>query len=130
MQRLVDSTLYTFSLQVAVLPCNFKCQDDLLSRGLRVAQHTISNKALQRVLDFMMSACVQLAVETVYLEVTLQLVSKTSSSLSSSQAKALEDLIFDWVLHAEKFVDSRFLDLMKARAKVKVHARSAWPHHK
>ena len=61
---------------------------------------------------------VQLAVETVYLEVTLQLVSKTSSSLSSSQAKALEDLVFDWVLHAEKFVDSRFLDLMKARAKV------------
>ena len=60
----------------------------------------------------------QLAVETVYLEVTLQLVSKTSSSLSSSQAKALEDLVFDWVLHAEKFVDSRFLDLMKARAKV------------
>ena len=57
-------------------------------------------------------------METVYLEVTLQLVSKTSSSLSSSQAKALEDLVFDWVLHAEKFVDSRFLDLMKARAKV------------
>lgn len=59
----------------------------------------------------------QLAVETVYLEATLQLVSKTSSSLSVSQAKALEDLVFDWVLHAEKFVDSRFLDLMKARAK-------------
>ena len=60
----------------------------------------------------------QLAVEAVYLEVTLQLVSKTSSGLSSSQAKALEDLVFDWVLHAEKFVDSRFTDLMKARAKV------------
>ena len=66
---------------------------------------------------------VQLAVETVYLEATLQLVSKTSSSLSNSQAKALEDLVFDWVLHAEKFVDSRFLELMKARAKVNLKIR-------
>jgi hypothetical protein len=62
---------------------------------------------------------VQLAVEAVYLEATLQLVSKTSSSLSGSQAKALEDLAFDWVLNADKFVDSRFLDLLKAREKVR-----------
>lgn len=62
----------------------------------------------------------QLAVEAVYLEATLQLVSKTSSSLSGNQAKALEDLVFDWVLHAEKFVDSRFMDLLKAREKVTI----------
>ena len=78
-----------------------------------------------------LSLNLQLAVEAVYLEATLQLVSKTSSSLSGSQAKALEDLVFDWVLHAEKFVDSRFMDLLKAREKVTIcipltHLQSSW----
>ena len=72
--------------------------------------------------------CLQLGVETVYLEATLQLVSPSSSSLTAGQAKALEDLIFDWVPHAEKFVDSRFTDLMKARAKVLSRHGSYCPH--
>ena len=90
------------------------------SLGLPLMHGAESAGPTTGIADLRSTLAVQLAVETVYLEVTLQLVSKTSSSLSSSQAKALEDLVFDWVLHAEKFVDSRFLDLMKARATVRL----------
>lgn len=68
-------------------------------------------------------------METVYLEAMLQLTSKTSSNLSTGQARALEDLIFDWVLHAEKFVESRFTELMRARAKVRFPSRDQSPAH-
>ena len=61
---------------------------------------------------------VQLAVETVFLEATLQLVAPESSPLSDGQANAVEILVFDWVLHAEKFVDSKHSELLKARERV------------
>ena len=60
----------------------------------------------------------QLAVETVFLEATLQLVAPESSPLSDGQANAVEILVFDWVLHAEKFVDSKHSELLKARERV------------
>lgn len=60
----------------------------------------------------------QLAVETVFLEATLQLVAPESSPLSDGQANAVETLVFDWVLHAEKYVDSKHFELLKARDRV------------
>ncbi|CAL8468215.1 g7754 [Coccomyxa elongata] len=60
----------------------------------------------------------RLAVETVFLEATLQLVAPESSPLSDGQANAVEILVFDWVLHAEKFVDSKHSELLKARERV------------
>ncbi|EIE19264.1 hypothetical protein COCSUDRAFT_48883 [Coccomyxa subellipsoidea C-169] len=60
----------------------------------------------------------RLAVEAVFLEATLQLVAPESSPLSDGQANAVEILVFDWVLHAEKFVDSKHSELLKARERV------------
>ncbi len=59
----------------------------------------------------------QLAVEKIFLETSVQLVSEGSSELSDRQAEALEKLTFDWVLNAEKYVDARFSELYKAREK-------------
>jgi hypothetical protein len=61
----------------------------------------------------------QLAVEAVFLEATLHLVAPESNPLLESQVNALEALVFDWVLHAEKFVDSKHSELLKAREKVR-----------
>ena len=62
----------------------------------------------------------QLAVETVFLEASKQLVGQTSSGLSGRQAEALERLAFDWALNAETYVEPKFSDLGKAREKVKM----------
>ena len=64
-----------------------------------------------------MADVVQLAVEKIFLETSVQLVSEGSSELSDRQAEALEKLTFDWVLNAEKYVDARFSELYKAREK-------------
>ena len=61
-------------------------------------------------------------METVFLEATLQLVAPESGPLLDSQANALEALVFDWVLHAEKFVDSKHAELLRARDKVCCHS--------
>ena len=60
----------------------------------------------------------QLAVETVFLEASHQLVGPESSGLSGRQAEALERLAFDWALNAETYVEPKFSDLIKAREKV------------
>ena len=68
-------------------------------------------------------------METVFLEATLQLVAPESSLLSDGQANAVEILVFDWVLHAEKFVDSKHSELLKARERVcSCPAHSCWTH--
>lgn len=60
----------------------------------------------------------QLAVETVFLEASNQLVGPGSSGLSGRQAEALERLAFDWALNAETYVEPKFSDLTRAREKV------------
>lgn len=61
-------------------------------------------------------------MEQIFLETAAQLVSQGSSSLSDRQADALEKLAFDWILNAEKYVESRFPELARARDKVVPHS--------
>jgi hypothetical protein len=61
----------------------------------------------------------QLAVEAVFLEATLQLVGARSSALSGSQADALQKLVFDWVLRGDKFVDPRHAELSRPKEQVR-----------
>lgn len=60
----------------------------------------------------------QLAVETVFLEASEKAVGPGSSGLSERQADALERLAFDWLLNAEKYVEPRFVELLRARERV------------
>ena len=60
----------------------------------------------------------QLAVEAVFLEATLQLVGAQSSPLSTSQADALQKLVFDWVLRGDKFVDPKHAELARPKEQV------------
>ncbi|KAK9839278.1 hypothetical protein WJX81_005497 [Elliptochloris bilobata] len=60
----------------------------------------------------------RLAVETVFLEASVRLVDGDSSGLSERQADALERLAFDWILNAEKYVEPKFAELVRAREKV------------
>lgn len=101
---------------------------DQAMHRLKVSQLFLYNSSLatlvthvllhQQVLRRSRWGCGQLAVETVFLEATLQLVAPESSPLSDGQANAVEILVFDWVLHAEKFVDSKHSELLKARERV------------
>ena len=62
----------------------------------------------------------QLAVETVFLEASKQLVGPGSSGLSGRHAEALEWLAFDWALNADTYVEPKFsFELGRAREKVK-----------
>ena len=61
----------------------------------------------------------QLAVETVFLEASKQLVGPGSSGLSGRHAEALEWLAFDWALNADIYVEPKFSDLGRAREKVR-----------
>ncbi|KAK9829934.1 hypothetical protein WJX72_008722 [[Myrmecia] bisecta] len=60
----------------------------------------------------------RLAVEKVFLETSSQLVGPGTSGLTDRQSDALERLAFDWILNAEKYVESKHTDLSRAREKV------------
>ncbi|KAL3146696.1 hypothetical protein ABBQ32_000920 [Trebouxia sp. C0010 RCD-2024] len=60
----------------------------------------------------------KLAVETVFLEASKQLVGPGSSGLSGRQAEALERLAFDWALNADTYVEPKYSDLGRAREKL------------
>lgn len=62
-------------------------------------------------------AALQLAVEAIFLEVVLWVTVPGSSGLSERQTDALQDLAFDWILAADRYVEPRYHELAWAREK-------------
>ena len=60
----------------------------------------------------------QLAVEAIFLEMVLRVVAPGSSGISESQMNAMQDLAFDWILSADRYVEPRHVELASAREKV------------
>ena len=60
----------------------------------------------------------QLAIEAIFLEMVVRVVAPGSSGLSENQISALQDLAFDWVLSADRYVEAQHAELASAREKV------------
>lgn len=61
----------------------------------------------------------QLAIEAIFLEMVLRVVAPGSSGLSENQISALQDLAFDWILSADRYVEAQHAELASAREKVR-----------
>lgn len=64
----------------------------------------------------------QLAVEAIFLEAALAVLRPGADKLTERQAAALEGLAFDWIVNAERYIESRFHELLKCRDKMVSHA--------
>ena len=62
---------------------------------------------------------VQLAVESVFLDAAERLVGAQTSGLSERQREAIERLAFDWIINRNTYIDSKHVDLMRARERVR-----------
>lgn len=60
----------------------------------------------------------QLVAECLFLEAALQLISAEPACIAPQQSRDLEALAFDWILHAEKYVDVRYPELHRLRERV------------
>lgn len=65
-------------------------------------------------------AALQLAVEAMFLEVVLRVTLPGSSGLSERQTDALQDLAFNWILAADRYVEQRLHELGSAREKASI----------
>lgn len=64
----------------------------------------------------------RLAVEAIFLEAALAVLRQGADKLTDRQAAALEGLAFDWIVNAERYIESRFHELLKCRDKMVVES--------
>lgn len=60
----------------------------------------------------------QLVVESLFLEAALRLVGLNGVVLAPTASRELENLAFDWIMHADVYVDGRYQELHRLRDRV------------
>lgn len=72
----------------------------------------------------------QVCIEAIFLEAALAVLQRGGGplALSERQGSTLEGFAFDWIVSADRYIETKHSELMKCRARVRCDVRLASRH--